>query len=205
MKARKFFGLSVTTLHSHDHILMTAATVVFCNFYVTRFNLNWFREISCGKVKRMPETVDCLCLILTNEMRGRMAIVAGSYRMVSGFYPAVKLFFHYMTVQASAWLVPKIRKPLAVMENINSQPHAKSNGNRHPNNRFHLLRRYPNFLGLSKQKILGVNCLIPFKKNPKTNSYEKQSANDSQKFRVDKLRQQCSGENTCKGGSNQSK
>ena len=66
----------------------------------------------------MPESVQTFGGIFADKIGRGMTIVAGSYGVVRGLYPAVVLLVHDMTIFAGGGVIAQVRVSFAVMKSI---------------------------------------------------------------------------------------
>lgn len=85
-----------------------------------------------GEIKRMPEAVVGLDGILSDQVVGSVAVVAGRDRMMAGLHPGVVLRLHDMAIRAGRRIIREIRVSLGVDKCVAAKPesHSQQNGGR---------------------------------------------------------------------------
>jgi len=99
---------------------MAPAAIVFRDLPVPLFNADRLFKISGREIKRMPESVDRLGLILSCEVMRGVAVIATRGGVMSGFDPPAVLVVHNMAVGAGLRVVAQIRISLRVNESIDA-------------------------------------------------------------------------------------
>lgn len=75
---------------------------------ISRLNANWIAKIPKRKGDGMMIAVPGLRHPFAEKVMRHVAIVAGGERVVTGFFPAVILALHDVTVHTRLWIVRKI-------------------------------------------------------------------------------------------------
>src|SRR5262245_26428269 len=88
----------------HD-VLMTFAAGIFRDAQASSFYLDWLMKFVRGERERMKKSVISFCVVLGNESRRRMAIVAGGNGAMAGLNPAVEMVLHDVAVSAGSRIV----------------------------------------------------------------------------------------------------
>ena len=101
---------------------VTLAARVVGDLLIARRDLDGVGIIAAREIERVPETVLRLGGILTNEIRGRVTIIAGRHAAMARLDPAIVLFLHDVTVHASLGIVGEIRRALRVDERVSAHP-----------------------------------------------------------------------------------
>src|SRR5262245_32381067 len=95
----------------------------------------------------MPEAVRCLGCILADEVRRRVATIAGRNRAMGRFEPAVELLLHDMAVGAGRRVVGEVGPTLGIGESINTDANGNTDNDSKQDaldhSRFHLVFRSP--------------------------------------------------------------
>ena len=88
-----------------DHRLVTAATGLLGDLAVPFADLYRFVKAAEGKIIRMPESVGGFGCVFSEEIVGRVTVVAGRGRVMTRFEPAVVLLIHDVAVGAGRRVV----------------------------------------------------------------------------------------------------
>jgi hypothetical protein len=105
---------------------MALLTGLLSDLQVAFLDLDRFAR---GEVERMPEAVRGIRRVLAEEIRWRVAVVAGGYGAVRRLQPAVLLLVHNVAVGARRVIVHQVRRAFGVNERVDAQPDHHAYGN----------------------------------------------------------------------------
>src|SRR5262249_44610734 len=87
---------------------MAFLACLLSDFQVSFIDLNRFVGDGSSEIERMAEGVRSLRRVLAEEVRGRVAVVAGGDGVVRRLQPAVVLLVHYVAVGARRGVVHQV-------------------------------------------------------------------------------------------------
>jgi hypothetical protein len=114
------FGLAVydIAVDGRSDVLVTAAAGVLGHVVVELGDFNSVGIVAAGEVERVPESVISLDRVFSDEVVRRVAVIAGSDRVVARFLPGIVLRLHDMAVSTRGRIVRQVGISLGVDEGI---------------------------------------------------------------------------------------
>ena len=119
-RALQPFGLAVydIAVDGRSDVLVTAAAGVLGHVVVELGDFNSVGIVAAGEVERVPESVISLDRVFSDEVVRRVAVIAGSDRVVARFLPGIVLRLHDMAVSTRGRIVRQVGISLGVDEGI---------------------------------------------------------------------------------------
>ena len=105
-----------------DKVLVAVNTSSIEDTSIAWSNADRFVKILQGERFGMPKSVFRFHQVFGNERMRGVAIVARSYRMMTGLLPAVILFAHNMAIDASGGIAAEIGSSRSIMKRVAPQP-----------------------------------------------------------------------------------
>ena len=122
-RALQAFGLAVydIAVDGRSDVLVTAAAGILGDLVVELGDFDGVGIVAAGEVERVPESIVSFDRVFSDEVVRRVAVIAGSNRVVARFLPGIVLRLHNMAVSTRGRIARQIGISLGVDEGISAQ------------------------------------------------------------------------------------
>lgn len=130
LKARQAIVCGMNSIDCVHNIFMASAAIGLDYAAVACGYGNLIGIPARRKIKRMPKTIVGFCGIFSQDIMGRVAVVANGHRVMRGLNPTVIFFVHDMAIGAHLRFIAHVRNALGINEGVKPDPHKGSQRNR---------------------------------------------------------------------------
>ena len=81
-------------------------------------DLNFIWKVLRRESKRMEESIQGFRVVLRDETRRSMTIIADCHLSMTAFQPAFELVSHHVAIGARRWIIRHVRRPASITERI---------------------------------------------------------------------------------------